>query len=125
MQGQHSAVELIRYRIRWGWVPLSWTTEITQWEPPYQFVDVQRSGPYQLWRHTHRFQAVEGGTLMTDVVDYALRFGPLGRLMHRLVVKRDLATIFAYRRQRVEELFGRNTVQQQQLQPVSAVPATD
>jgi ligand-binding SRPBCC domain-containing protein len=43
---------VIRYCIRWGWVPLTWSTEITRWKPPLEFVDVQRKGPYKFWEHT-------------------------------------------------------------------------
>jgi ligand-binding SRPBCC domain-containing protein len=38
-----------------------------------------------------------GGTLMRDTVRYALPFGPLGELAHRLLVKRDLERIFDFR----------------------------
>ena len=47
--------------------------------PSERFVDVQLSGPYRLWHHTHEFRPhPDGGTLMTDTVRYALPFGPLG-----------------------------------------------
>ncbi|MCS6976420.1 MAG: SRPBCC family protein [Gemmatales bacterium] len=95
----------IEYRIRWRFVSLSWLTEITEWNPPYQFVDVQLKGPYSLWHHTHRFESVPEGTLMTDIVRYALPWGPIGTLAHWLGVRRDLERIFAYRRQVIEELF--------------------
>ena len=42
---------------------------------------------------------------MIDRVTYALPFGLLGALAHRLVVRRTLERIFAYRRQRLAELF--------------------
>lgn len=97
---------VIVYQIKWGWIPISWQTEITVLEPPFRFVDVQRRGPYRKWEHTHQFQPMEGGTLMTDVLEYALPLGPLGRFIHWLVVKRDLATIFDFRRRKIAALFG-------------------
>ena len=55
-------------------------------------MDVQLSGPYRLWHHTHDFEPLaDGGTLMRDTVRYALPLGPLGALAHRLLVRRDLA----------------------------------
>lgn len=66
---------------------------------------MSRLGTYKLWRHTHRFSEVEGGTSMVDIVHYVLPFGPLGRLIHRLQLARDLAKIFDYRAQRVQTLF--------------------
>ncbi len=36
-------------------------------------------------------------TLIRDRVRYAIPYGPLGRLAHRLFVRRDLERIFDYR----------------------------
>jgi ligand-binding SRPBCC domain-containing protein len=97
---------LIAYRLRWRRLPLRWVTEIEEWEPPFRFVDVQRQGPYALWHHSHSFEAHAGGTRMRDRVRYALPLGPLGLLMQRLAVRRDVEAIFAYRASRVNEIFG-------------------
>jgi hypothetical protein len=97
---------LIRYGLRIHGVPLSWLTQITEWEPPYRFVDEQLDGPYALWRHTHSFEAAGEETIMRDVVRYRIGFGPLGTLAHALVVRRDLDRIFDYRAERVPELLG-------------------
>jgi ligand-binding SRPBCC domain-containing protein len=96
----------IRYRLRWHGVPIHWTTEIRHWDPPYRFIDVQRSGPYRLWHHTHRFEAHGGYTKMTDVVRYKLPFSFLGRIAHVIKVRKDVQRIFDYRRQRIEQLFA-------------------
>ena len=95
----------IAYALRVRGIPLRWLTEIERWNPPCEFIDVQAKGPYQFWRHTHRFSEVEGGTLIVDTVHYALPFGLLGRLVHRVQVARDLSKIFDYRAQRVRALF--------------------
>jgi ligand-binding SRPBCC domain-containing protein len=97
---------LIEYRLHWHCFPIRWVTEIRTWHPPNTFIDVQLRGPYRLWEHTHRFQAVEGGTLMCDLVRYALPFGTLGRMAHAWVVKADLEGIFDYRAKRVSALLG-------------------
>jgi ligand-binding SRPBCC domain-containing protein len=97
---------LIEYRLRWHWLPMRWVTEIHSWDPPIGFVDVQLRGPYRLWEHSHRFQAVDGGTRMCDMVRYALPFGLVGRLAHAWVVKADLEEIFDYRARKVSELLG-------------------
>jgi ligand-binding SRPBCC domain-containing protein len=95
---------LIEYRLRLHGVPVRWRTRIDVWEPGVRFVDRQLSGPYELWHHTHEFEALPGGgTLMRDVVRYRLPFGILGALA-RPLVSRDLKTIFDYRAQRVAEL---------------------
>lgn len=97
---------LIRYSLRWRVFPIRWTTEIVEWDPPYRFVDVQLKGPYRLWHHEHRFVTEGNGTRMFDEVRYELPFGVLGSLAHRFKVKRDVESIFAFRKQAVERVFG-------------------
>lgn len=96
----------ILYRLRWHGFPLLWLTEIQSWNPPIEFVDVQAQGPYRLWHHTHRFEPVDGGTLMRDLVRYALPFGLLGRLAHAWLVRSDLKAIFDYRAGKVSDILG-------------------
>jgi len=94
------------YRLQWHGIPIHWTTEIVLWQPPEEFEDVQLSGPYKRWRHTHRFEADGGGTRMTDVVEYELRLGWLGRVVHALTVRRNLERIFDYRYEQIRQRFG-------------------
>ena len=97
---------LIDYEIRLGPIPMHWRTLITCHQPPHRFVDEQLVGPYNFWHHTHTFTAVDGGTLIGDHVRYVLPLGYLGFLAHKLVVRRQLETIFAHRKQIVREIFG-------------------
>jgi hypothetical protein len=93
---------LIDYRIRVHGVPLRWQSEITVWEPGRRFVDEQRRGPYRLWIHEHRFTPKDGGTLITDHVEYAVPGGPI---VNKLFVANDVASIFEYRKRKLEEIF--------------------
>ena len=98
---------LIRYRLRLHGVPVHWLTSIQAWDPPHRFVDQQVRGPYALWHHTHTFEAAgDGATRMTDVVRYAIGFGPAGRLAHRLFVRRDVEAIFDFRREELRRRFA-------------------
>ena len=93
---------LIEYRLRLHGLPLRWLTRIEAWEPGVRFVDVQLAGPYGLWHHTHDFEPDgAGGTVMRDVVRYAMPFWPLGELAVPLFVRRDLERIFDFRRDEV------------------------
>jgi ligand-binding SRPBCC domain-containing protein len=95
----------IRYRLRLRGVPVSWLTEIEEWDPPRAFVDRQLKGPYALWHHTHSFEAVDDRrTRMLDVVRYGHRLGPLGSVAEHLIVRRDLERIFDYRRDAIAAL---------------------
>jgi ligand-binding SRPBCC domain-containing protein len=94
---------LIDYRIKVHGLPVRWRTEIAEWDPPRRFVDVQLSGPYRLWHHTHSFEETPRGTLCRDSVRYWPRGG---RLVDRLFVRRDVARIFEYRTRRLKEILG-------------------
>jgi ligand-binding SRPBCC domain-containing protein len=97
---------LIDYRLSLFGLPFRWRTRIAAWVPETRFVDVQVRGPYARWHHTHTFEEVPGGTMVGDRVEYQLPLGPLGEVVHPLVVRRTLERIFDHRRRRVAELLG-------------------
>jgi ligand-binding SRPBCC domain-containing protein len=97
---------LIRYSLRVHGLPLSWTSEIVEWEPPHRFVDVQLRGPYKLWRHEHRFETYGAGTLISDTVSLALPLGFLGQLAYKFKVRSDVEGIFTFRENKIKALFG-------------------
>lgn len=100
------------YRIRVRGLPIRWVTLIETFIPGERFVDVQLSGPYALWHHTHRFEDLPptpelplGGTRMTDRVRYRVGWGFLGWIVTVLWVRRDIARIFNYRTQALARRF--------------------
>ena len=93
----------IDYRLSWRGVPLRWTSVIAAWDPPHFFIDRQIRGPYRLWHHEHTFTDHGGRTEVVDRVRYAV---PMGRWIQRLIVGRDVDAIFAYRKQRLLEIFN-------------------
>ena len=100
---------LIDYRLRVHRVPIGWRTQIESWDPPHTFVDTQLRGPYKLWHHTHTFEPRGSGqTLMTDTVRYAIGFGLLGRLAHKLFVQKDIEAIFNHRARVIPTLLARD-----------------
>ena len=87
-------------------IPVRWTTEIMRVSRPDFFEDRQLAGPYEHWHHTHQFREIEGGTEMTDIVEYALPFELLGEVVEALIVGRRLDEVFEYRRRKVAEILG-------------------
>jgi ligand-binding SRPBCC domain-containing protein len=88
-------------------IPLPWVTEITHVKEGSFFVDEQRFGPYPLWHHLHRFDAVDGGVMMTDILHYRVPFGPVGKLLGRLFIDKKVNDIFEFRTNTLEKLFPR------------------
>ena len=94
---------VIDYKLRVRGFPVWWRTEITEWEPPYHFLDEQIRGPYRLWIHAHEFQSRNGGTLVCDNVRYAV---PFDWPLHKFVVRPDVQRIFSYRADCLRRRFG-------------------
>lgn len=97
---------LIDYRVSVNGIPVKWRTRIIDWSPPRQFIDLQLRGPYALWHHQHTFAAVEGGTECRDRVTYKVPGGPAGRVINRLMIRRQLTEIFSFRREAIAKLLG-------------------
>ncbi len=91
------------YRLKIREIPVKWTTLITDWNPPKSFQDVQLKGPYARWHHTHTFESLGGGTLVTDRVEYRVPLGYLGQMTCGFFVKKDIEKIFDHRRLKIRE----------------------
>jgi ligand-binding SRPBCC domain-containing protein len=87
-------------------IPLTWVTEITHVREKEFFVDEQRVGPYKIWHHQHHFKITNNGVEMTDILDYKLPAGILGKLINKLYIGKKVNSIFDYRRKKLIELFG-------------------
>jgi len=98
----------IEYRIRplLG-IPLTWRSRITDYDPPHGFRDIQLAGPYRSWDHRHAFAADGESTRISDVVEYELPFGPLGRIAHAAVVRGQLEEIFRHRARTIRSIYAR------------------
>lgn len=95
---------LIDYKLKIHGVPINWKTLIVEWSPPHRFIDTQLKGPYKFWHHTHDFEKMGKGTLMSDKVRYKLPMGFLGNLVGQTFVQKDVESIFKYRREVVSDL---------------------
>ncbi|MGB8320640.1 MAG: SRPBCC family protein [Ignavibacteriaceae bacterium] len=88
-------------------IKITWVTEITHVKEKEFFVDEQRVGPYSIWHHQHKIEAVKNGVLMTDIVTYKPPFGILGRLSNQLFIKKRLESIFDFRKSALEKIYGK------------------
>lgn len=96
----------IDYKIKLGIIPFKWKTEITDWNKPHSFTDVQRKGPYRYWEHTHTFIDKGEKTEMIDEVKYLSPGWFLEPIIDKLFIRKRIEQIFVYRQFKVETIFA-------------------
>jgi ligand-binding SRPBCC domain-containing protein len=97
------------YIIKWLGLPMKWRSLITQYNPPFSFVDEQLIGPYKTWHHEHTFSETDKGVIVGDHLQYSLPLGPLGAIAQAVMVKRQLESVFRYRQQELAKIFAGET----------------
>lgn len=100
----------VDYQLRLHGIPIRWRSEITEWDPPHKFTDVQIKGPYRFWKHEHFFISEGDQTRMIDRVEYAIPGWIFAPIVHSLFVKRDLEKIFDYRERKFLEVFSMGNI---------------
>ena len=66
------------------------TAQVTEFDRPSRFVDEMTRGAFQAMRHIHEFAPCEGGTRMTDTLQWTSPLGGLGKIADRLFIARHL-----------------------------------
>jgi uncharacterized protein (TIGR01777 family) len=99
----------ISYRLKIHGVPAKWVSRLSGWIDNEKFVDEQMHGPYGKWHHTHLFEDLQTGTLMTDRVIYRMPMTALGGNIASPWVKSDILKIFNYRTKIIGEVFPTKT----------------
>ena len=86
----------IMLRVPFGPFKVRWTLEHRGYESGRQFQDVQTSGPFRFWEHTHRMVPQgEQKCYLEDQIEYSL--GILGNLYGNRALERKLERLFRYR----------------------------
>jgi len=99
---------IVTLKVRQPPIPIAqtWVVRIDELRPGRLVVDVAEKSPFARWRHEHRFEPLgPDRTLMTDYIEYALPFGPFGRLVDRLFGRRQLDSMFTTRHARTRAHF--------------------
>jgi ligand-binding SRPBCC domain-containing protein len=74
-----------------------WHSRIT-YVKPYEYADEMLTGPFNRWRHVHKFYDIDGTqTEVTDEIDFKLPYGILGKLFESYVYI-QLQKIFEHRK---------------------------
>jgi len=92
-RGARVAMRFGRWPIRMRWVAVH-----QEYEAGRYFSDLQVSGPFAYWKHTHSFEPDgPAACVLEDKVEYALPFGFLGRRIAGSFVRRKIEEMFRYR----------------------------
>jgi len=87
-----------------------WIARITEFEWNHHFADVQQKGPFKRWRHRHEFLPERrngfDGTVVGDVIEYEVGYGPLGALANWLFIEREMRRTFAHRQKVLPKLLS-------------------
>lgn len=90
-------------------VRVRWEAEITEFVWNSHFRDIQISGPFASWSHSHHLRSVDRGgvgiSLIVDQIEYELPFGPLGK-MARSSVEKQLRHMFDFRQKRLVQILA-------------------
>lgn len=91
-------------RVKLGPIWKRWVAEHTRFVPGVEFQDVQRSGAFARFEHTHRIlPAADGLSAIEDDIDYALRGGSLGAVCGGWYARRQLTRMFRYRHRMTQD----------------------
>jgi hypothetical protein len=83
---------------RIGPLRLKWVAEHCDYRRNEQFRDIQLSGPFRHWDHTHRFlDRGENQCVMEDHIEYVMRGGAAGRWFGGGLVHTKIDSMFQYR----------------------------
>ena len=92
--GSRTTLELSMF----GVMRLHWVAEHRNYQPGKSFQDVQISGPFASWCHTHAVEPIdENSCRYIDTIDYKLPIGWLGDFFGGWFVRQKLKKMFAYR----------------------------
>jgi ligand-binding SRPBCC domain-containing protein len=96
------------FRLSVGPFGVTWDGTIAEYVDQKYFRDVQNSGPFGAWSHTHTFVAEADGTRVIDRVEYQPPFGLIGKLLAPILVRPSLMFMFNYRAKKTRELLEQN-----------------
>ncbi len=85
------------FRILAGPIHITWVALHTDYEKNRLFVDEEVKGPFRYWRHRHIFMAEEGGSRLTDSIEFGLPGGPLADALGGWAMQLQLRKMFQYR----------------------------
>ncbi|MCD6586202.1 MAG: TIGR01777 family oxidoreductase [Desulfobacteraceae bacterium] len=98
MTGGISTGAEVKMKLKAGPIPIKWHARHVDYQEYRLFKDIQLSGPFSKWNHTHRFKSLEQSKcILEDSIEYALPLHPFGTAVMGTFVEKKLKQIFTYR----------------------------
>lgn len=101
-QGPAKEGDVFTFDFRILGFPVRWEGQWEMVREPELLVDGGIQTPFRHWRHIHRFEAIPGGTKMTDRVEFSTVGGFAGTILFRLL----FGMMFCWRHHATRKLFG-------------------
>jgi ligand-binding SRPBCC domain-containing protein len=79
------------------------TVRISKMSAPHFFEDVMIKGVFKTMRHEHHFKELNGKTLMTDIFEYKVPLGVIGKIFDTLILRRYMTCFLKIRNQTIKE----------------------
>lgn len=103
ISGLISLNESVTWRAKHFGVYQNLTSKITGFEKPNYFIDEMIYGVFKHFRHEHKFEEFNGGTLMIDYFEYESPLGFIGRITDKLFLKNYMFNLLNGRNQTIKE----------------------
>ena len=81
--------------------------EVVEFDRPRLFVDEMREGAFRSFRHTHEFVERDGGTRMTDTLEWTSPLGLIGYMADKLFIESYMRKLVSGRNARLKEIAER------------------
>lgn len=103
--GLLSTGDRVTWRARHFGVPLSMTVALTECDHPSHFRDEMVDGPFERLRHDHYFAELHAGrSKMHDRFSFSSPFGPLGRAVDTLYLRRYMKRLLRSRNRELKRV---------------------
>ena len=103
MSGLIELGETVTWRGRHFGITQHFTSKITAFDRPKYFQDSMQRGAFASFVHDHYFAPRDGGTVMTDVLEFTAPFGVIGRVVERFVLRRYLERLLTDRARAIRD----------------------
>lgn len=89
--------DTVKWSARHFRVNVTHTSRVEAWRPFSHFHEVMIAGIFARYEHEHFFAAMDDGTRVRDELKFTARFGPLGRVLEAMVLRRYVTSLLKRR----------------------------